>query len=346
MNTITVIEIPQEKALDIFTAPQGLEPYLKQITAQVESFVGDISTRKGREEIASMAHRVARSKTALDSVGKELVAKLKQQPKLVDAERKRSRDYLDALRDRVRLPLTDWEQADQSRIDAHKDALYKLSELAVVETEIPANEIGRLLAKAEAFAVSEEMEEFEAEAAIVKLDTVTKLKSLFDSRVKYETEQVELARFRKEQSERAQKEHEERIALEAAELARAQAEAKAATEREAAERRERELKAESERKDLELKLAAEREERLKRESAEREKQAVIDAHDRAKREAEEKADAEQAEQEKREANKRYAKRINNEAAVGFSKGGFSREQAIEIVSMIALGKIKHVSISY
>jgi hypothetical protein len=51
---------------------------------------------QGREAIASMEYKVARSKTALDDGGKKLVADLKQIPKKIDAERKRVRDPLDA----------------------------------------------------------------------------------------------------------------------------------------------------------------------------------------------------------------------------------------------------------
>lgn len=87
---------PQETALAVYSAPNGLEPWLQQIRAEIDGFTPDISTRKGRDAIASMAYKVARSKTALDEVGKKLVADLKEVPKKIDAERKRVRDTLEA----------------------------------------------------------------------------------------------------------------------------------------------------------------------------------------------------------------------------------------------------------
>jgi len=96
--------------------PGGIESILAQIAERARSEIPDASTHKGRAAIASLAHRVARSKTALDDAGKSLVAGWKQQAALVDAERKRARDFLDALKEEIRRPLTDWEQ-EQERIE-------------------------------------------------------------------------------------------------------------------------------------------------------------------------------------------------------------------------------------
>ncbi|EGT6367902.1 cell envelope biogenesis protein TolA, partial [Escherichia coli] len=52
------------------------------------SFVPDITTAKGRKEIAYLAYKVAQTKTYLDGLGKDLVAELKEIPKLIDANRK------------------------------------------------------------------------------------------------------------------------------------------------------------------------------------------------------------------------------------------------------------------
>jgi len=96
--------------------PGGIESILEQIAARARAEVPDATTHKGRSAIASLAHKVARSKTALDDAGKSLVAGWKQQSALVDAERKRARDFLDSLKDEVRRPLTEWEQ-EQERIE-------------------------------------------------------------------------------------------------------------------------------------------------------------------------------------------------------------------------------------
>ena len=82
-------EVPsKETALQVYSAANGLDPFLAKIREEIDGFTPDVTTRKGREVIASIAYKVARSKTALDNVGKELVAELKEVPKKIDAERK------------------------------------------------------------------------------------------------------------------------------------------------------------------------------------------------------------------------------------------------------------------
>lgn len=88
-STTEVAAVPtKENALAVFRMPKGLDPFLAKIREEIDGFIPDVTTRKGREAIASIAHKVARSKTALDNVGKELVAELKDIPKKIDAERR------------------------------------------------------------------------------------------------------------------------------------------------------------------------------------------------------------------------------------------------------------------
>ena len=111
---------PKESALQVYSAPNGLDPYLARIKEELDAFVPDVSTKKGRDAIASMAYRVAKSKTALDNIGKDLVAELKDVPKKIDAERKRFRDLLDVWKDEVRKPLTEWDDVEAVREAKHK----------------------------------------------------------------------------------------------------------------------------------------------------------------------------------------------------------------------------------
>src|SRR5690606_30544725 len=110
---------PKETALQVFQQPNGLDPWLKQIRDEIDAFVPDVSTRKGREAISLTAHRVPRSMPALGGVGKGLVAGRKEIPKKIDAERKRMRDTVDAWRDEVRAPLTKSEGAEEARKAKH-----------------------------------------------------------------------------------------------------------------------------------------------------------------------------------------------------------------------------------
>ncbi|MFY0862602.1 hypothetical protein ACA369_25480, partial [Enterobacter kobei] len=215
---------------------------------EARSLVPDVSTRKGRDAIASMAHKVARSKTYIDNAGKDLVAELKALPKQIDESRRIVRERLDALKDEVRRPLTEWE-AEQERIKA-EEAMNAMHAEAL-EMNIRFDQ--ELAAK------------FEADHEMALL-----MNKDFD---RDREEQRRLA-------EQAQRERDEQLKQEAAEQARRDAEAKHKAEIEAAARREAEEKARAElaeRQRIETEQRAEREKQEAEARAEREKEEAVAA---------------------------------------------------------------------
>ncbi len=320
-NELTVPS--KENALEVYQKKNGLDPFLKQIREEIDSFVPDVTTKKGRDAIASIAYKVAKSKTALDDVGKELVAELKELPKKIDAERKRVRETLDAWRDEVRKPLTEWEQAEEDRIANHKAAIAFIFQSSVVE-DVNSKTIKSKIADIEAIAVGKHFEEFELEAMHAKEHSLEKLQKLLFKTEKHEEEQKELEKLRAESAAREQKEREERIVREAEERAKLAAEETAKKEREASERRE-----------LELKLQIERAEKEKLQAIEAEKKRVAD--EAAKIEAE---------RVRREKDTAHRSAINREAMQCFVDGGFMEDQAKIAVSLIAKKLIKNVTINY
>lgn len=343
---------PKETALQVYSAANGLDPFLAKIREEIDGFVPDVSTRKGRDAIASIAYKVARSKTALDNVGKELVAELKEVPKKIDAERKRMRDLLDGWQEEVRRPLTEWEEAEEARKAKHQAGIDQIN-LRLECRDLDSAELKSNIAWLEGMAIGAEWEEFETEAARAKDKALSALRDALVVREKYEAEQAELERLRAEAAAREQKEREERIAREAAEAERLTAERRAQEERDAAARREAEAKAAAERRELELKLAAERAEREALEATQRAEHAERDAQARAdaaaaaerQRQADEQARIER-EAAAREANKAHQKAINNEALAAFIAGGMPEECAKQAITLIAKRCIPHITISY
>ena len=354
MSTETQLAIvpPKETALQVFQAANGLDPYLQQIRAEIDAFVPDVSTKKGRDAIASIAHKVARSKTALDNVGKELVAELKEIPKKIDAERKRMRDTLDAWKDEVRAPLTEWERAETDRVARHQAAIDQIN-LRLECRDLDTAELTTNIEWLEAMAIGEQWEEFEAEAARAKDKALTALRAALVDRQRYEAEQAELDRLRAEAAQREQKEREERIAREAAEQAKREAEQRAQAERDAAAKREADAKAAAERRELELKLQAEQAEREKLEAQRRAEQAERDAAERAERaaaaERQRQADEQarqEAEAKAREADKAHKAAINRAAMEAFVAGGMTEECAKQAVTLIAKRQIPNIQVTY
>lgn len=116
---LTVLEIKPEQAPALYS-PNGLDAFLEQIKQAVNE-VPDLSTKKGRDRVASLAAQVSRSKTAIEKPGREYLKRLKEAVKPAEQEIKRFVDACDELRDITRRPLTEWE-AEQDRIAAEKAA--------------------------------------------------------------------------------------------------------------------------------------------------------------------------------------------------------------------------------
>jgi len=68
MTTENLPEAPEKvTALEVYQTENGLDPWIAKIRKEVESFVPDVTTKKGRDAIASIAYKVAKSKTALNA---------------------------------------------------------------------------------------------------------------------------------------------------------------------------------------------------------------------------------------------------------------------------------------
>lgn len=384
-NTELATVPPAETALAVYSKPNGLDPWLDQVRAKVDEFkkvLPDLKTRKGREAYASMAHQIAKSKTALEAVGKEISAKQKEIPKLIDAERKRVWDTLEGWQKEVRKPLDDWQAAEDERINRHNNEIQRIKDLAIFEAAPTAEHLANIIAELELLEMGDSWEEFLAEAAQVKDQTLIKLRTLHAERARYEAEQAELIRLRAEAEAQAQRDRDAQIAREAEERTRREAEQRAQAEREAAARREQELldqaaaaqraaeqavrdaEAQAERQRLQLeqqaeqaRLAAEQAEanRIAAEQrAEQERQAAAkraeQAAEQARADERRRADAAAAEivrqQQAREADLEHKKQINRAALDAFIEGGMTEECAKQAITLIAQRKIPAISISY
>ena len=99
------------KPLDFFTKPDMRGAFVQLLAGHVQKLVDqlDPATKAGRDALKSIAYRITRTKTTVDEVGKDEVARLKALPTQVDAGRRELRDALDALAEAVRKPVTEHE---------------------------------------------------------------------------------------------------------------------------------------------------------------------------------------------------------------------------------------------
>ena len=246
-------------AVEVFTE-NGLDPILERIEKEVRSLALDISTPKGRKEIASLARKIANSKTAIEELGKNLVTPLKEQAKKIDLERSRAWDRLEALQKEIRQPLTDWENSEKDRVAKHEAKLAEIiltgSHTAANWQTMPVEEMNDRLKQL--LSDKTDWQEFSQRAKLALEAATDAIAAAILKRQKHDAEMAELVRLRKEEEERKQREYDEHIAKTAAEQARllAEEEARKAAEAEAARVAAEKAKAEQER----LRIQREKEE--------------------------------------------------------------------------------------
>ncbi|GEM_PF-3923323 len=187
-----LIKIEQQNLMTVFSAGNGVDPILQKLKEEVSKFTPDMTTKKGREEIASMAYMVAKSKTYLDDLGKELTSEMKKQSALVDSSRRKIRDFCDDLENKVREPLIEWENKEKQRLE---NLQAKLSELRsfgnVTVNGIKLNLEQMKLRKEELFkiVVNSSWDEFESFASIVKTESLESITGEINDRQKFEDDQ-------------------------------------------------------------------------------------------------------------------------------------------------------------
>ncbi|HDK9887597.1 TPA: hypothetical protein PVT12_005472 [Klebsiella pneumoniae] len=317
-----LVVIEKKNAMAVFTNNDQLDPLIEAIEQEARSLVPDVTTKKGRDAIASMAHKVARSKTYIDNAGKDLVAELKALPKQIDESRRVVRERLDALKDEVRRPLTEWE-AEQERIKA-EEAMNALH--------------------VEALAMNED---FDRQMA-ARIESDHEMALLMNDA--FDREQADKAA----EAERQRIAHEEEIKRLAAAAAAREVEQRAQREREEAAHREAVLKAQAEQAERDRIAAEQKAEADKQAAIEAERRKAQEEADRIRREAEQREQARLAEekrkadeQARREADVKHRKAVGTEIVKALlANTSLTRDQAIEVLTAVKDGRIPHTGISY
>lgn len=206
-------------AVTVYASPHSVDAIIEEVERQARQAANGLTadTRAGRAELASLAHRVARTKTALDDLGKDLVAEWKAKSAAVDAQRRRIREALDTLKGTVRAPLTQWELDEEARQVRIAHVLGRLRALAMPSTA-PSEAIAAKLADARTMGL-DGLEERHHEGVALRAEIVDQLQLAYA--VAVERERLEAERQAADDAARAERERADELArrLEAAEAA-------------------------------------------------------------------------------------------------------------------------------
>lgn len=344
----------------------GSKELLARIDKIARSDVYDMSTKKGPNALRSGAMKIAKSRTFLDEKRKELLEDMKVKTKAINTEWNEIEEFLLALQDEIRKPLTDLEEAEKKRVADIEGRIVKIQTAAadiVSDWDTGSvNNMKRILKAIEDVSLTDGSWDNQLEEAVEAKDAaVTSIKDAIQKREVADKQAAELEALRQAEVDRVEKEREDAIRREAEEKAAAAAEeatrqAEAAklaaiAEKAEAEQKIKDLEAEAERVKLAAEKAAEDAEKLAKYEAQQAEQAKIEAaelaaeKERANIEAERSAAA--AKLAAKEADEANRKRVHNEIREAFFEyGGLDGDLSTEATLAIINGRIPNLRIVY
>lgn len=354
MSENSIALVIAENPVLALTDKEKFAEFLKDIKAEIDAHVPDVSTPKGRAEIGSLAYKVTRSKTAIDKAGKELNAVKRKEIDAVDAERREIWARLEALADEVRKPLTEWEEAEEKRKEIMASDLMRVNALALIDIDTSA-EIAKCLEQLTAFEPMAEIHQDEFAAILeARQSGIDKLQAALDAALQREKDAAELAELRAEKERRdlAEKERLEREAQEKSE--REEAARVEKEQREAAE-----LAEQTRQKDIadaadKAREAEQEKARLEQVERDRVSREQIDKANREAEELRQKEEArlaneraEKAAQDTRDRDRKHRGEIMKAAKEAImSVSGADEETAKKIVLAIVAGEVPNTKVTF
>ena len=262
LDDYSVIVVDQERLQAFFADGKNLDEAYGRIEKMAKGLVADVATKEGVSQIKSCARQIASAKTKIDNLGKQVVAELKELPKIIDANRRNFRERMEALQDEIRRPVTEIEEreAEIERIlQVHQHLMD--ADSATIRQNIESVRAIELTA--------EKWKESLEKATKAVTGEINALETMLKAAEKREAEARELEELRKKQEEAERIIREQKIREDAERKAREEAEARAAAEKARLERE----KQEAERKAAEAEMAAQ-EAREREEAARNSKEAM------------------------------------------------------------------------
>lgn len=224
LDDYSVIVVDQGRLQAFFSDGKNLDEVYGHIEKMAKGLVADVTTKEGVSQIKSCARQIASAKTKIDNLGKQVVAELKELPKIIDANRRSFRERMEALQDEIRRPVTEIEERE-AEIDRIKTVHQQLisADSATIRQNIEA--VKAIALTAEKWKESLEKATKAVEGEINALETMLKAAE------KREEEARELEELRKKQEEAERIIREQKIREESERKAREESEARAAAEK-------------------------------------------------------------------------------------------------------------------
>lgn len=172
------VVIEKDVIQEAYALDNGLDQLFESLKSQVSGLVFDMDDKASREECASIAYKVSRSKTAVDDFGKDLVADAKAKIKVVDNKRKKWRESCDDLRDEIRKPLDEYEAKIKAESDRLKSNINNITMMLDVSYN-SVDQVDAAICTLKALKITEEQfGAFEGDAKLAKYETLEQLEGI------------------------------------------------------------------------------------------------------------------------------------------------------------------------
>lgn len=196
---------------------------LEHIEAEIEKQKPDTSTASGREKIKSFAFSITKTKTAAEKARLAMTAEARDRIKALNEAGKLVTEPLAELAKKARKPLTDWEEAEEARLDACKKALDRMRAAAIVPMGVTSEALRETITALEGENLAED--HWQGMIELATKAHATTLEALNAALLRVEQEEkdkAELEALRAAAREREEQERKEREAREAEEEAKRQ----------------------------------------------------------------------------------------------------------------------------
>lgn len=362
-TAISVFEAPN--ALVILTDAKRFDSFYEDVKRETDKLEIDLTTEAGRKRIASMAYKVARTKTAIDEAGKTLTAEWREKISVVDEARRNIRARLDDLKDEVRAPLTKWEADEEARVDRVEAILNRWRGWITISLEdTPDTLMEKMEELADAIIAGDEFGAHFDIAANLRRSLTESLGSARERLIREAEDRAELERLRAAEVERLAAEEARRVEAEkAAQEAAAADKARLDAEHAAEERRLHEenlarLAAEAATLEAEKSARAEREaqdkahadalaaERRRADEAEAARKAEAERTAKAAADAEAERVRLEKEQAIRDKDRKHRGEVMGAAKTAIMGYGVGSETARKIVLAIVAGEVPNVTLRF
>lgn len=137
----------------------NINALIEQTAHYIAAFEHDMTTAKGRKATASLANKVARLKTSIDNIGKDMVSGWKAKAKEVDDMRRYLRNELDSLKIIAREPLTQLEDKEAAYQQSISQTKSLLSIRLVASADLTQAQVAAETKRIESTAIPEGLDE-------------------------------------------------------------------------------------------------------------------------------------------------------------------------------------------